>query len=111
MVDQLGEPESCISLLSRENMGVLLLREGFGDMTESVHTASRQVRTVSGPCVTASIEARTGSDDGLGVDYRGYVRCPISAVARTHQCRSRSLGQTLVLARDLVIGVAWQTEP
>ena len=81
-------------------------RNGPCESPYRVHTASRQIRTVSGPCFTASSEARTGSDDGLGVDYRGYVRCPISAVARTHQCRSARSELMSVVAPDQLFGAA-----
>ena len=88
MVDQLGEPESCISLLSGENMGVLLLREGFGDMTESTRDDVRWFTRFQPQCclcVSKVMKADTSEsylfDDSiepLGHNI-GVKRCTVGA--------------------------------
>ena len=50
MVDQFSESESGVSLLSGEDMGVLHLGEGFGDMAESTRDNVRRFTRLQPQC-------------------------------------------------------------
>ena len=81
MVDQFGEPESCISLLSGENMGVLLLREGFGDMTESTRDAVRWfTRRQPQCCLGVSKFMKADTSDRSLDDRKGRIGADMCGV-------------------------------
>jgi hypothetical protein len=88
VVDQFGEPESCVSLLSGENVGVLHLGEGFGDMAESTRDNVRWFTRLQPQCclgvskvVKADAPKSCLFDDSIGLlgHNIGVKRCTVGS--------------------------------